>query len=305
VSPNPQSATTPPAAEGGPGGALREIRARVAAGEPLVGSLLQSFYRSVHALDPAAVEEGLAPLPGNGGVHLYDSLVSWASLVAGERVLDLGCGSGGSTRAAARAVGPEGLVIGIDPSPEAVAMARARTDAGLSVIYRQGVAERLTTLPDRSLDCVVASLVLEQVDLEAALSEAVRVLRPGGRLVASVTAFDRLRPLDAGLMGTVLALVATRAPGALAGRASRASIPHDPADAAAFSAAGLLTPEERDVQLAAVMEDVDDAWALFSRTYIVHLLDEEGRAELRERLARRVPHTLYLPLRFLRTRRPG
>jgi SAM-dependent methyltransferase len=305
VSPNPQSATTPPAAEGGPGAALTEIRARVARGEPLVGSLLQGFYRSVHALDPAAVEEGLAPLPGNGGVHLYDSLVAWASLVAGERVLDLGCGSGGATRAAARVVGPEGIVIGIDPSPEAIMMARARTDAGLSVVYRVGVAERLTTVPDRSLDCVVASLVLEQVDLELALAEAVRVLRPGGRLVASVTAFDRLRPLDAGLMGTVLALVATRAPGALAGRASRASIPHDPADAAAFSGAGLLTPEERDVQLAAVMEDVDDAWALFSRSYIAHLLDDEGRAELRERLARRVPHTLYLPLRFLRTRRPG
>ena len=44
---------------------------------------------------------------------------------------------------------------------------------------------------------------------------------------------------------------------------------------------------------------------MFSRTYIAQILDEEGQAELRRVLERRMPHTLYLPLRFLRTRRPG
>jgi hypothetical protein len=63
--------------------------------------------------------------------------------------------------------------------------------------------------------------------------------------------------------------------------------------------------EEQDVQLAVVMEDLDDAWRVFSRTYIAHVLDEEGQEELRRILKRRMPHTLYLPLRFLRTRRPG
>ena len=106
-------------------------------------------------------------------------------------------------------------------------------------------------------------------------------------------------------MGMVIAVVGRRAPGALAGRASRASMPHEPSDTLAFKEAGLGTVEEQDVQLAVVMEDVDDAWAVFSRSTIVHLLDEEGRAELRKRLERRMPHTLYLPLRFLRSRRPG
>lgn len=304
----PEPALPPQEAQegGGPEAVLAETRARMAAGEPLVGSLAAGFYRAVHALDPGACEDVLAALPGNGGIQLYDSLVSWASLVAGERVLDLGCGSGGATRAAARVVGPEGLVVGIDPSPESIALARERTDASLPVAYRVGQAERLGNLPDRSMDSVVASLVLEQVtSLPGTLAEAFRVLRPGGRLVASVTAFDRLRPMDAGLMGAVVAVVALRARGGLAGRASRASIPHEPADAAAFRETGFLAPEERDVQLAAVMEDGDAAWALFSRTYIAHMLDEEGRAELRARLERRVPHTLYIPLRFLRTRRPG
>jgi SAM-dependent methyltransferase len=306
----PMTATSePPPPDGRPAGPearLAEIRSRLSLGEPLVGPLATEFHAAVNALDPGATEDALSVLPGNGGVQLYASLVSWASLAPGERVLDLGCGTGGAAREAARAVGAEGLVIGVDPVPEALALARERTPADLPIVYRQGRAERLAHIPDRSLDCVLASLVFEQVaDLDAALLEIVRVLRPGGRLVASVTAFDRLRPLDARLMGSVLAVVAVRARGALAGRASRASIPHEASDAAAFRAAGLLTPEERDVQLAAVMEDADGAWALFSRSLIAHLLDEEGREELRARLARRVPHTLYIPLRFLRTRRPG
>ena len=137
------------------------------------------------------------------------------------------------------------------------------------------------------------------------IAEAYRALRPGGRMVASVMAFDRLRPMDAAFMGAVVAVVGRRAPGALAGRASRASFPDEPSDRAAFVEVGMLTPEEQDVQFAAVFEDGEDAWRLFSRTYIAHLLDDEGKAELRKVLDRRTPHTLYLPVRFLRTRRPG
>ena len=291
---------------GGPDDVLAEIRAAVASGTPLVGSMATRFYRAVHALDPAATEESLAVLPGNRGVHLYDTPISWASVVAGEKVLDLGCGSGGAARAAARVVGPEGMVVGIDSSPECVAEAQARTDEDEPILFRRGDAQAMGNIPDRTFDCVVAILVLEQVaDLERAVAEIHRVLRPGGRLVAAVTAFDRLRPIDASFMGSVIAVVGRRAPGALAGRASQASMPHEPLDQFAFKEAGLATVEEQDVQFAVVMEDIDDAWAVFSRTYIAHVLDDEGRDELRSLLARRMPHTLYLPLRFLRSRRPG
>jgi SAM-dependent methyltransferase len=293
-------------AEPGPEEALEEIRAEIASGTPLVGSLATRFYRAVHALDPGATEDSLAVLPGNRGVHLYDSPIAWAPVVRGEKVLDLGCGSGGATRAAARVVGPDGMVVGIDSSPECVAEAESRTGADLPVLYRRGDAQAMGNVPDRTFDCLVASLVLEQVaDLDRVAAEIFRVLRPGGRMVATVTAFDRLRPIDASFMGAVIAIVGRRAPGALAGRASRASMPHEPRDQRAFIDAGLGTIEEQDVQFAVVMEDVDDAWAVFSRTYIAHVLDEEGREELRRVLERRTPHTLYLPLRFLRSRRPG
>ena len=131
------------------------------------------------------------------------------------------------------------------------------------------------------------------------------MLRPGGRFWRSVTAFDRLRPIDASFMGAVIAVVGRRAPGALAGPGEPGEHAPRAARQLAFKEAGLATVEEQDVQLAVVMEDVDDAWAVFSRTYIAHVLDEEGREELRRVLERRMPHTLYLPLRFLRSRRPG
>lgn len=298
--------TPAPAEAHDPREALAEVRAELAAGHPLAGRLASRFYRAVHALDPAATEESLAVLPGNRGVHLYDSLVAWASLVAGDQVLDLGCGSGGAARAAAQVVGPEGMVLGIDASPECVAEATARTPTDAPVIYRRGDIARLGSASDKTFSGVIASMVLDQVDdLGPVLEEVFRVLRPGGRFVASVMSFDHLRPMDASFMGAVIAVVGRRAPGALSGRASRASIPHEPRDVRAFRLAGLATVEELDVQLAVVMEDIDQAWSTFSRTYIAHVLDEEGQEELRRVIARRLPHTLYLPVRFLRTRRPG
>lgn len=301
-----QDPEAPSAVPADPAAVLAECRARLVAGQHFEGSLATSFYRAADALDPTATEEVLGTLPGSAGVQLYENLIAWAPVRNGEVVIDIGCGSGGSTRAAAAAVGAQGRVIGVDPVAECLAAARERTPDDLPVEYRRLSGERLTGVPDRSADGVVLSLVLEQAqDMASLLTEAARVLRPGGRLVASVMAWDRLRPMDHGLWGSVLAVVARHAPGSLVGRASRASIPHEPEDAAAFVQAGLLVPEERDAQLAVVMQTEEDAWAFFSRTYLFRMLDEAGQDSLRRALARRVPHTLSLPIRFLRTRRPG
>ena len=285
---------------------LEEIRRLVASGERLSGSFATAVYSAVTAADPAATEDSLSVLPGNGGMHIYRSLIAWAAPVAGERVLDLGCGSGGATRVAAEIVGPEGEVVGVDPSPEALAVACERTPEEMPVRYVQARGERLAALPDRYFDCAIASLVVDQVaDLTPVLSEMYRVLRPGGRLGISVWAFDNMQPINQAVWGALMAVVAIHAPGSLAGRASRASIPREREDIAAFRAAELLTPEERDGQIALVMEDIDEAMAFFERTTMVMMLPEEGRAAFREVLERRLPHALYLPVRFLRSRRPG
>jgi ubiquinone/menaquinone biosynthesis C-methylase UbiE len=87
----------------------------------------------------------------------------------------------------AAAVGPEGTVTGVDPSPSVLAYARRRNTAGqgAACTYREGVAENLA-LPDASFDTVVTSLMLHHLPeglRPAALEEMCRVLRPGGRLL--------------------------------------------------------------------------------------------------------------------------
>ncbi len=303
-----EPATTDAHAPVGPEAVIGELQARLANGERLSEGAWTELYRAIHSLDPTATEDTIEPLVGSGSTHVYRGLIAWAPLIAGERVLDLGCGSGGASRAAARIVGQGGAVVAVDSCSEVLRVARAvgDVDGGGPITYHRARAEDLGLFEDRSFDCVIASLMLDEVaDLAGALREVVRVLRPGGRFVASVTAFDALRPQDAAFMGAVMSVVARHAPGALIGRASRASIPQEPTDAAAFRDSGLLVPEERDLQFSTVLETSDDAWAFFSRTKIAHVLGETGREALREALGRRVPHSLALPIRFMRTRRPG
>ncbi len=104
-----------------------------------------------------------------------------ASLVAGERVLDLGSGSGMDVFAAAVAVGPRGSVTGVDITPgQLVKAERLRRDGHVS--FRHGRIEG-TPFDDASFDVVISNGVVNlSADKPAVFAEAARVLRPGGRL---------------------------------------------------------------------------------------------------------------------------
>ncbi len=107
-----------------------------------------------------------------------------APLVAGETVLDIGCGAGTDLLLAARRVGPGGHAIGIDMTEAMRDRARGSADAaGLTnVEVRQADATALP-LPDASVDIVISNGVLNLVpEKEKAFAEIYRVLRPGGRL---------------------------------------------------------------------------------------------------------------------------
>jgi SAM-dependent methyltransferase len=124
--------------------------------------------------------------------------VSHAALRHGEVVLDLGCGAGIDTLLAAQQVGPAGRVVGIDMTPEMVARTRANAAAaGLpNVEVRDGLMEDLP-LPDASVDVVISNGVLNLSTRKSrVLAEALRVLRPGGRIVIADLVLDDALPED-------------------------------------------------------------------------------------------------------------
>ena len=110
--------------------------------------------------------------------------VQYAELREGETVVDLGSGGGIDCLLAAKAVGPSGSVTGVDFLPDMVERAsRAARVAGLeNVRFVEGLIEDLP-LPDASTDVVISNGVVNLSPRKArVLSEAFRVLRPGGRL---------------------------------------------------------------------------------------------------------------------------
>lgn len=115
-------------------------------------------------------------------------LLASASLVPGDRVLDVACGTGLVTFCAAQAVGPTGQVLGIDLSGEMVETARRRAEeqSVSNARFARMDAETLA-LPDASFDAALCCLGLMYMpNPEKAVREMRRILRPGGRLVLAV-----------------------------------------------------------------------------------------------------------------------
>lgn len=110
-----------------------------------------------------------------------------ADLREGETVLDLGSGAGADVLLSARRVGPEGTVYGVDMTEEMLEEARenARRAGAENVEFRRGEIEDLP-LADASVDVVISNCVINlSADKDRVLSEAFRVLEPGGRFAVS------------------------------------------------------------------------------------------------------------------------
>ena len=134
-----------------------------------------------YATNPAKnYEEHFVPAIGTPFAR---RLLEAAKLAPGERVLDVACGTGVATRQAAEAVGPEGAVAGLDPTPAMLEVARSVSPEGIE--WYEAPAEAMP-LPDGTYDVALCSMGLQFFgDRVQGLREMRRVLAPGGRAVVA------------------------------------------------------------------------------------------------------------------------
>ncbi|MBT8353233.1 MAG: arsenite methyltransferase [Desulfofustis sp.] len=168
--------------------------------------------------------------------------IAIAALQPGETVLDLGCGAGFDSFLAARAVGPEGRVIGVDMTAEMVAKARTNAESmrAENVSFRLGEIEHLP-VSDASIDVILSNCVINlSPDKKQVWRETYRVLRPGGRL--AISDIVALKPLPGDMQEQVAFYT-----GCVAGAAEVDPIEADLAASGFNEVAVRLRPESRQM----------------------------------------------------------
>ena len=151
-------------------------------------------------------EQDLSAVPAGANLGLgCGNPLAFAALKEGDTVVDLGSGAGFDCFLAAQRVGPQGRVIGVDMTHEMLERARgnAARDGVANVEFRLGEIENLP-VADATADMVISNCVINlSTDKPRVFREALRVLKPGGRLMVSDLVLAR--PLPASVARSVAA----------------------------------------------------------------------------------------------------
>jgi len=143
----------------------------------------QTTGATIHWVPQYDIFAGLMGLGANGSNSRM--VIEMAGVKPGDKILDVGCGTGELTLAAQRVAGPTGLAVGIDPSPEGIEVARKKAERySPSPTFTVGLIEKLD-FPKGTFDVTVSRLVIHHLpdDLKRqGFAELYRVLKPGGRL---------------------------------------------------------------------------------------------------------------------------
>ncbi len=216
--------------------------------------------------------------------------LAWLDAPFGARWLDIGCGTGALTGLILETADPAS-VEGIDPSEGFIAHARANV-IDPRVRFLVGDARDLP-VDTASTDVVVGGLMLNFVpDRPAALAEAVRVLRPGGR--AGVYVWDYGEGMQ--FMRRFWDAASSLDPAAAERDEGRTfnGVSSREALFGLFSSAGFVNVETRGIEISTQFQDFDDFWTPFlggqgpGPTYVASL-DDQRRGWLRERLRETLP----------------
>jgi len=150
---------------------------------------IATMAQGYKASELAAIPEG-----ANLGLGCGDPTAD-ADLQPGQTVLDLGSGAGVDCFLAARRVGPEGYVIGVDMTDEMLARARANAARGgfTNIEFRKGEIENLPA-ESGTVDRIISNCVINLApDKARVFAEAYRVLKPGGAVtVSDIVSFGRV-----------------------------------------------------------------------------------------------------------------
>ncbi len=121
-----------------------------------------------------------------GEKRLREAIIDLAQIRSGEKVLDVGCGTGTLAITAKMKSGPTVKVYGADAAPQMIEKAREKAaKANVDVDFQPGLVEAIN-FPDNSLDVVLSSFMVHHLPGELkqkAFAEIYRVLKPGGRLL--------------------------------------------------------------------------------------------------------------------------